>query len=69
MVRNRLEWARAARLLNVYLLTTTAASYFSRFGFSVVGRDGLPDSIRQSTEFAEACPATAVAMRLTLNIY
>jgi amino-acid N-acetyltransferase len=69
MVRNRIEWARTSGLPNVYLLTTTAASYFPRFGFSVVGRDGLPDSIRQSREFAEACPATAVAMRLTLNTY
>lgn len=62
----RLAWARQRGLQAVYLLTTTAADYFPRFGFVSESRDQAPEAIRRSREFAEACPATAAFMRLTL---
>ena len=46
----------------VYLLTTTAEGYFPRFGFRRVGRDEVPAEVRESVEFREACPESAVAM-------
>ena len=46
----------------LYLLTTTAAGYFPRFGFSVAARDIVPREIATTDEFTFACPATAVAM-------
>ncbi len=51
----------------VYLLTTTAKSYFPRFGFARIRRDQVPASVQQSIEFRSACPASAVVMRRTLN--
>ena len=35
----------------VYLLTTTAESFFARYGFGLVARDDVPASVQQSVEF------------------
>lgn len=65
------EWCLAdavrAGLSTLVLLTTTAAEYFPRFGFSVVDRRVLPDAVRASAEFRGACPASATAMTVTLS--
>jgi amino-acid N-acetyltransferase len=67
LTQNRLEWARSRGLRDVYLLTTTAADYFPRHGFERVARESAPAEVQQSREFAEACPASAVTMRLALT--
>jgi amino-acid N-acetyltransferase len=51
----------------VYLLTTTAESYFPRFGFVRITRAQVPASVQQSIEFRSACCASAVVMRKRLN--
>lgn len=48
---------------DVFLLTTTAEKFFPRFGFEVVARDDVPESVRASVEFQSACPASAIVMR------
>ena len=58
-----LEAARAGGVRGVYLLTTSAEGYFPRFGFERVERAEVPEAVRGSVEFREACPASAVAMR------
>ncbi len=58
--------ARTRGVRALYLLTTTAESYFPAFGFETTAREAVPDAIRQTSEFREACPASATAMRLTL---
>jgi len=65
LVRALLERARALGLRELYLLTTTAAGYFPRFGFETVGREALPSALSASEELRGACPASAIAMRLT----
>lgn len=50
----------------VYLLTTTAADWFPRFGFRVIRREDLPQALGESAELRGACPSTAVAMELQL---
>lgn len=67
LTRNRIQWARHSGLRALYLLTTTAGGWFPRFGFESESRDRAPDDIRRSREFAEACPATAAFMKLTLS--
>ena len=47
----------------VFLLTTTAADFFPRFGFERITREDVPASVRASVEFQSACPASAVVMR------
>ena len=54
-------WDEGVRTL--YLLTTTAASYFQAHGYERIARDALPESIRQTDEAARFCPASATSMR------
>jgi amino-acid N-acetyltransferase len=51
----------------MYLLTTSAEHYFPRFGFVQIGRDDVRGAVRESVEFREACPASAVVMRAELS--
>ncbi|MCG8373128.1 MAG: arsenic resistance N-acetyltransferase ArsN2 [Balneolales bacterium] len=57
------EVARKSGVHTLYLLTETAESFFSRFGYSTINRAEVPLSIQQSKEFSELCAETAVAMR------
>ena len=66
LVTRALESARAAGARNAYLLTTTAERWFPRFGFMPIPRDAVPPGVRQSVEFREACPASAVVMHRAL---
>lgn len=52
----------------LYLLTTTAESFFPRFGFERITRDEVPASVQASVEFREACPASATVMRRRLAV-
>jgi amino-acid N-acetyltransferase len=63
LVQRILSRAAVDRLSALYLLTTSAARYFERFGFEVSSRDDAPDGIRESWEFRSGCPATATLMR------
>jgi amino-acid N-acetyltransferase len=52
----------------LYLLTTTAQSYFLKFGFVQITREQVPMSVRQSIEFRSACPASAIVMKKMLPV-
>jgi N-acetylglutamate synthase-like GNAT family acetyltransferase len=60
--------ARAAGLRRLYLLTTTAEGWFPRYGFRPIAREDASAAVRASVEFREACPASAVAMVLDLDL-
>lgn len=62
LTRERLDWSRSQGLESVWLLTTTAAAYFPRFGFVRAERAAAPAALQASVEFAHACPASAVTM-------
>jgi L-amino acid N-acyltransferase YncA len=49
----------------VYLLTTTAESFFARYDFHPVARTAVPASVQHSVEFQSLCPATATCMART----
>ena len=66
LVRALLQRARAEGIRALYLLTTTAAGWFPRFGFRVIRREELPHALGESAELRGACPSTAVAMELRL---
>lgn len=59
--------AQVLELHRLYLLTTTADRYFPRFGFRRIDREDASPAIKDSVEFREACPTSAVAMCLLLN--
>ncbi len=47
----------------LYLITTTADRYFKRLGFSRVDRTNVPDTVAQTRQFSDLCPASSVVMQ------
>jgi amino-acid N-acetyltransferase len=62
LVENRLGFAKARGVERVFLLTTTAESYFSRLGFSPANRAEVSPALAASAEFASACPTSAACL-------
>lgn len=58
--------ARGRGVEALYLLTTTAEDYFPSFGFSRTTREEVPEAVRATDEFREACPASAAVMMRAL---
>ena len=59
--------ARESSLRDLYLLTTTAPTFFERLGFARISRADVPAAVAASWEFRVGCPQTAQAMRLRLQ--
>ena len=66
LVERAIAGAESRGMKAMYLLTTTAERYFPSFGFVKTTRDAVPDEVKQSVEFREACPASATVMSLDL---
>jgi len=62
LVARTIAEAEARGVNALYLLTTSADRYFPTFGFHTVARDAVPEDIRATAEFREACPASATVM-------
>ena len=61
---NKIETNAAATGVNcLYLLTTDAADYFAKLGYTIVERKDVPISVRNTSQFSELCPDTASVMR------
>lgn len=67
LTANRLVAARERGLDAVYLLTTTAADYYERFGFRPFARADVPEAVARCPEFASICPSSAACRRLALR--
>lgn len=57
------DYAVQQNIRGLFLLTTTADSYFSKHGYQKAGRDQAPESIQNSKEFSNICPDSAVLMK------
>jgi amino-acid N-acetyltransferase len=66
LTADRITAARTHGLAAVYLLTTTAADFYDRFGFRPFPRADVPAAIARSPEFASICPSSAACRRLAL---
>jgi amino-acid N-acetyltransferase len=55
--------ARELGLTSLFLLTTTAAPFFDRSGYTRIDRSEAPSEVQRSAEFASLCPSSAVCMR------
>ena len=62
LVQQLIAESTARGIRTLYLLTTTAEHFFPRFGFKPIARDAVPEAVRASVEFREACPASATVM-------
>ena len=61
--------ARGLGITRLYLLTTTAQSWFRLLGFRSVRRDELPEGIRDTEQCRTLCPATAACMVRPIATY
>ena len=64
LIKAQLEAARGLQATSISLLTTTAETYFPRFGFEIVPRSKLPAELQDSLELRGACPDSAICMHL-----
>ncbi len=62
LVGRLLEMAKANRLDELHLITTSANRYFERYGFQAVDRSQVPTVIQQTKQFSNLCPASAIVM-------
>ena len=67
LVERAIAEAESRGIKAMYLLTTTAERYFPSFGFVTTSRESVPDEVKQTVEFREACPVSATAMSLDLG--
>ncbi|HEV8285520.1 MAG TPA: arsenic resistance N-acetyltransferase ArsN2 [Chitinophagaceae bacterium] len=51
----------------LYLLTTTAKTFFINEGYEVINREEAPLSIKHTSEFTSLCPSSATVMRKILT--
>ncbi len=66
LVERLLATADATHLQAIYLITTTAEGFFSRYGFVAISRHEVPDAIRQTRQFSGLCPTSALVMKRIL---
>lgn len=66
LTEDLIQHARNLNIKHLYLLTTTAAGYFPRYGFQEISREQLPEALQASQELRGACPSSAVVMHLSL---
>lgn len=63
-----LEEAAKSKVENVVLLTETAKEFFLKKGFSAVERSTITnEQMKNSSEFAQVCPQSAVCMAMQLH--
>jgi len=67
LVEAMITVARHRGLRELYLLTTTAPTFFVRLGFAPTTRALVPTAVATSWEFQSGCPQTALPMRLALE--
>jgi len=58
--------AREKEIHSLFLLTTTAPSYFKKHGYSEVSRDDIPEAIKKTSEFSSVCPKSAIVMEKSI---
>jgi amino-acid N-acetyltransferase len=62
LVQHAEHYATSHQVNAMYLLTTTAESFFQRRGYRRVDRTQAPPAIQCTAEFASLCPASSAFM-------
>lgn len=67
LIAELVQNGRRQGVSQLFLLTTTAAAYFTPLGFRAISRKAVPLAVRQAREFQGACPDSAISMVLRLD--
>jgi amino-acid N-acetyltransferase len=51
----------------MYLLTTTAATFFSKRGYATIDRDNVPEFIKNTKEYSAICSSSSTVMKKELS--
>lgn len=62
IVRDLLHEASNRKIKAVYLLTNSAYHFFTKFGFTELNREQVPNRIKSASEFVSVCPTSAQVM-------
>lgn len=62
MVTQLIATSERLGVRRMWLLTETAADFFTKLGFTTVGREQAPPAIAATAEFAVVCPGSATFM-------
>ena len=62
LVNHAEDYAVLREISALYLLTTTAESFFERRGYRRLDRTQSPPAIRSTAEFSQLCPASSAFM-------
>jgi amino-acid N-acetyltransferase len=63
MVAQIEQAARLSGIKSLYLLTNTAPDFFKSIGYQQIDRNDFAAPLKQTAQFAELCPVSAVCMR------
>ncbi len=61
------SFASSNGIKTLYLLTMTAADFFSKYAYQVIQRDQAPETIQNTAEFNNLCPESAVCLCKSLE--
>lgn len=67
LVNDLTKQVRLEGVKELYLITTTADSYFEKQGFERINRENVPVEIAQSQQFSSICPSSAVVMKKAIE--
>jgi amino-acid N-acetyltransferase len=62
LVAHAERYAQDRGVQSLYLLTTTAESFFQRLGYARIPREEAPAAIKATQEFSGICPASSAFM-------
>src|ERR1022692_4574434 len=62
LVEHAEQYASSKSVRSIYLLKTTAETFFNRLGYERIDRSQAPPSIERTREFASLCPASSAFM-------
>ncbi len=61
-----LDLAKKKKYQTVYLLTTDAERYFSKYGFNKIEKESAPEAVKLTRQYREICSDSAVVMKMEL---
>jgi len=67
LVNDLTKQVRLEGVKELYLITTTADSYFEKQGYERISRDNVPAEIAQLQQFSSICPSSAVVMKKAIE--
>ena len=67
LVSHAEQYAAQQGVATIYLLTTTAAGFFERHGYSHVSRQAAPAAIAGTSQFSDLCPSSSAFMEKSVG--